>query len=375
MKVHENVLSLIGNTPLVKLHKVSDGAKPLMFAKLEYLNPGGSVKDRIGPAMVEDAEKKGQLKPGGTIVEGTSGNTGVGLALAAALKGYRTVFTMNDKQSREKQLLLKSFGARVVVCPTAVAPDDPRSYYSVAKKIHAETPNSVYPNQYENQANPEVHYHTTGPEIWRDTEGKVTHYFVATGTGGTISGAGKFLKEKNPDVKVVAIDPEGSILKEYKETGEYRPDHAYSYKVEGFGEDIIPAVTWFEHIGAIRWKTKLTPRLREIAIVRVAQAARYAYALNQHVPTIAVPDGVSLEECEALKDWRASKFFNEAERAALAYVDAMIAGPEVPDDVFNAVRKHYTEREIVELTVLVGTYLMHNRVFTALRVDVEPKKN
>ena len=157
MKYHENVLSLIGNTPLVRLNRVQQGLKPLFLAKLEYLNPGGSVKDRIGPAMIADAERSGKLKPGGTIIEGTSGNTGVGLALAANLKGYRTVFTMNDKQSREKQLVLKAFGARVIVCPTAVAPDDPRSYYSIAKKIHAETPNSVYPNQYDNQANPEVH--------------------------------------------------------------------------------------------------------------------------------------------------------------------------------------------------------------------------
>ena len=248
MRYHENVLSVIGNTPLVRLNRVTQGVRALCLAKLEYLNPGGSVKDRVGPAMVEAAEKEGKLKPGGTIVEGTSGNTGVGLAIASAIKGYRCVFTMNDKQSREKQLLLKAFGARVVVCPTAVAPDDPRSYYSVAKRIHAETPNSVYPNQYENQANPWVHYRTTGPEIWRDTDGKVTHYFVASGTGGTISGAGRFLKEQNPGVKVIGIDPEGSILKEYKETGEYHPEHAYSYKVEGFGEDIIPGATWFDYI-------------------------------------------------------------------------------------------------------------------------------
>ncbi|MFA5861136.1 MAG: pyridoxal-phosphate dependent enzyme [Candidatus Thermoplasmatota archaeon] len=248
MRYHENVLSLIGNTPLVKLNKVTEGVKALCLAKLEYMNPGGSVKDRIGPAMIEDAERSGKLKPGGTIVEGTSGNTGVGLAMAAALKGYRTVFTMGDKQSREKQLTLKAFGARVIVCPTAVAPDDPRSYYSIAKKITAETPNAVYPNQYDNQANPDVHYKTTGPEIWRDTEGKVTHYFVATGTGGTISGTAKFLKEKNPNVKVIAIDPEGSILKLYKDTGEYHPELARSYKVEGFGEDIIPRATWFQFI-------------------------------------------------------------------------------------------------------------------------------
>ena len=248
MRYHENVLSLIGNTPLVKLNRVTEGTRALCLAKLEYLNPGGSVKDRIGPAMIEDGERKGLLKPGGTVVEGTSGNTGVGLALASAIKGYRCVFTMNDKQSREKQLVLKAFGARVVVCPTAVAPDDPQSYYSVARRITAETPGAYYPNQYDNQSNPDVHYRTTGPEIWRDTDGKVTHYFVATGTGGTISGTAKFLKEKNPGVKVVAIDPEGSILKLYHETGEYHPELARSYKVEGFGEDIIPKATWFQYI-------------------------------------------------------------------------------------------------------------------------------
>lgn len=248
MRYHENVLAVIGDTPLVKLNRVTEGIAPLCLAKLEYVNPGGSVKDRIGPAMIAAAEKEGLLKPGGTIVEGTSGNTGVGLALAAAIKGYRCVFTMNDKQSREKQLLLKSFGARVIVCPTAVSPDHPDSYYSVAKRIVEETPGAWYPNQYYNQANPTVHYHTTGPEIWRDTDGKVTHYFVASGTGGTISGAGKFLKEQNPDVKVIGIDPEGSILKLYKETGEYHPELAHSYKVEGFGEDIIPAATWFDYI-------------------------------------------------------------------------------------------------------------------------------
>ncbi|MHB8604771.1 MAG: cystathionine beta-synthase [Thermoplasmatota archaeon] len=250
MRYHENILSVIGNTPLVKLSRVAEGTAPLLLAKCEYLNPGGSVKDRVGPAMVEAAERTGALRPGGTIVEGTSGNTGVGLALVAAIKGYSCVFTMNDKQSREKQLLLKSFGARVVVCPTAVAPDHPDSYYSAAKRIHATTPNSVYPNQYENQANPEAHYATTGPEIWRDTDGKVTHVFVASGTGGTISGIGKFLKEKNPRVQMIGVDPEGSILKEYKDTGEYHPEHAHTYKVEGFGEDIIPGATWFQYIDA-----------------------------------------------------------------------------------------------------------------------------
>ncbi len=245
---HESILGTIGDTPLVKLNRLTDGLPGLILTKVEFFNPGGSVKDRIGPAMIEAEEKSGALKPGGTIIEGTSGNTGVGLALAASLKGYRCVFTMNDKQAREKQLLLKAFGAEVVVCPTDVAPDDPRSYYSVAKKLKAETPNSVYPNQYANQANPEAHYASTGPELWEQTDGKITHFFAGAGTGGTISGVGKFLKERNPAVKIIGVDVEGSILREYKETGEYHPEHAYSYKVEGVGEDIIPESTWFQYI-------------------------------------------------------------------------------------------------------------------------------
>jgi len=243
-----NILETIGNTPLVKLNKVTAGLQPLVLAKLEYMNPGGSVKDRIGPAMVAAAEKAGQLKPGGTIVEGTSGNTGVGLALCAAVKGYKTVFTMSDKQSREKQLLLKAFGAKVLVCPTAVPPEHPESYYSVAKRVHESTPNSIYPNQYYNEANPWAHYYSTGPEIWRQTEGKITHFIATVGTGGTISGTAKYLKEQNPAIKVIGVDPEGSILKEYKETGEYHPEHAHAYKVEGFGEDIIPSTVWFDLI-------------------------------------------------------------------------------------------------------------------------------
>ncbi|HWG89907.1 MAG TPA: cystathionine beta-synthase [Candidatus Thermoplasmatota archaeon] len=248
MQYYNNILETIGNTPLVKLNKITAGLKPLVLAKCEFFNPGGSVKDRIGPAMVAAAEKEGKLKPGGTIVEGTSGNTGVGLALCAAVKGYKTVFTMSDKQSREKQLLLKSFGAKVYVCPTAVPPEHPDSYYSVAKRVHETTPNSIYPNQYYNENNPWAHYHSTGPELWRQTEGKITHYIATVGTGGTISGTGKYLKEKNPNIKVIGVDPEGSILKEYKETGEYHPEHAHSYKVEGFGEDIIPSTVWFDVI-------------------------------------------------------------------------------------------------------------------------------
>src|ERR1700677_4199978 len=206
-----NILDAIGSTPLVRLNRINQGLKPQIYVKADYTNPGGSVKDRIGITMIDDAERRGLLKPGGTIIEGTSGNTGLGLALIAAVRGYKVVFTITDKQSRETIDLLKAFGAEVIVCPTAVEPEDPRSYYSVAKKLSREIPNAYYPNQYENPMNPEAHYRTTGPEIWEDTEGKITHLVCGMGTGGTISGAGRFLKEKNPEIKVIGVDPVGSL--------------------------------------------------------------------------------------------------------------------------------------------------------------------
>src|SRR2546426_11986543 len=196
MEVHKTILDVIGNTPLVRLNKVSQGLKPTILAKLENLNPGGSVKDRIGIAMIEEAERKGLLKPGGTILEGTSGNTGMGLALVAVVKGYKAIFTMTDKQSKEKVDLLKALGADVIVCPTAVTPDDPRSYHSVVEKLAHEIPNAYHPNQYTNPANPESHYRATGPEIWEDSEGRITHFVCGMGTGGTITGVGRYLKEK-----------------------------------------------------------------------------------------------------------------------------------------------------------------------------------
>jgi len=246
MRYHNSILETIGNTPLVRLPRIAKDARCLGRAKLEMFNPGGSVKDRIGVAMVEDAERKGLLKPGGTIIEPTSGNTGMGLALVASIKGYRTIFTIPDKMSREKIDTLKAFGARVVVTPTAVSPDHPDSYYKVAERLHRETPNSVLLNQYRNPENPNAHYRTTGPEIWQDTDGKVTHFVCGMGTGGTISGAGKFLKEKNPKVRVIGADPIGSILKDYFTTKKLTKGH--TYKIEGIGEDFIPETTWFEYI-------------------------------------------------------------------------------------------------------------------------------
>ena len=249
MRVFESILDTIGNTPLVKLPKIMAGVPCLALAKLEMMNPGGSVKDRIGEKMIADAEAKGLLKPGGTIIEPTSGNTGLGLAMVAAIKGYRTVFTMPDKMSREKIDLLKALGARVVVTPTAVPPEHPDSYYRVAERIHRDTPNSILPNQYANQANPRAHYETTGPEIWRDTDGTVTHFVCGMGTGGTISGVGKFLKEKNPKVQVIGVDPLGSILKDFFYKKE--PMKAHTYKIEGIGEDFVPESTWFDTIDEI----------------------------------------------------------------------------------------------------------------------------
>jgi cystathionine beta-synthase len=231
MDVHDSVLDLIGDTPLVRLSHVSRHVKPALLGKLEYMNPGGSVKDRIGIRMIEDAERRGLLRPGGTIVEPTSGNTGVGLAMAAAIKGYRTIFVMPDKMSAEKIGLLKAYGAEVVITPTAVPPESPESYYRVADRLAKETPGGFQPNQYYNQANPETHYNATGPEIWRQTDGKVTAFVAGVGTGGTVTGTGRYLKEQNPEILVVGADPEGSILS----GGELRP-----YKVEGIGEDFWP---------------------------------------------------------------------------------------------------------------------------------------
>ncbi|PUZ23306.1 cystathionine beta-synthase [Chitinophaga parva] len=240
MKICNNILDTIGNTPMVKLNKITAALPCTVLAKVEFFNPGNSIKDRMAIKMVEVAEADGRLKPGGTIIEGTSGNTGMGLALAAVIKGYKCIFTTTDKQSKEKMDILKALGAEVIVCPTNVEPEDPRSYYSVSKRLAKEVPNSWYVNQYDNLANRDAHYEQTGPEIWEQTDGKITHLVVATGTGGTITGTGKYLKEKNPDIKVWAIDSYGSLLKKYFETGELDMSEVYPYITEGIGEDFVP---------------------------------------------------------------------------------------------------------------------------------------
>ncbi len=263
-----SILETIGNTPLIKLNKITKDLPCTVLAKVEYFNPGNSIKDRMALKMLEVAEKEGKIKPGGTIIEGTSGNTGMGLALAACVKGYKCIFTTTDKQSKEKADILKAVGAEVIVCPTNVDPADPRSYYSVSKRLATEVPNSWYVNQYDNLANRLAHYEQTGPEIWEQTEGKVTHLVVATGTGGTIVGTGKYLKEKNPKIKVWAIDSYGSLLKKYFDTGELDHKEVYPYISEGFGEDFVPANYDMSVIDAF---TKVTDKDGAIMARRIAK--------------------------------------------------------------------------------------------------------
>ncbi len=241
MKICKNILETIGNTPMVKINKITKDLPCDVYAKIETFNPGNSTKDRMAIKMIEDAEKDGSLKPGGTIIEGTSGNTGMGLAIGAVIKGYKCIFTTTDKQSKEKVDALRAFGAEVIVCPTNVEPEDPRSYYSVSSRLVKETPNSWKPNQYDNLSNSAAHYEQTGPEIWNQTDGQITHLVVGVGTGGTICGTGKYLKEKNPKIKILGIDTYGSVFKKYKETGIFDKNEIYPYVTEGIGEDFLPA--------------------------------------------------------------------------------------------------------------------------------------
>lgn len=268
MEYAENILGTIGNTPLVKINKLTEDLPCLVLAKYETFNPGNSVKDRMALQMVEDAEEDGRLQPGGTIIEGTSGNTGMGLALAAIVKGYKCIFVTTDKQSKEKVDILKALGAEVVVCPTDVHPEDPRSYYSVSKRLGEETPNSWYVNQYDNPSNTKGHFKTTGPEIWEQTDGKVTHFIVGVGTGGTISGVGTFLKMKNPKVKVWGVDTYGSVFKKYHETGIFDENEIYPYITEGIGEDILPANVNFDVIDGF---TKVTDKDAAIYTQKLAK--------------------------------------------------------------------------------------------------------
>jgi len=291
----ENILDLVGGTPLVRLARVARKVPCPVLAKLEFFNPGGSVKDRIGLAMVEAAERAGQLKPGGTIVECTSGNTGLGLAMVAAVRGYRAVFCMPDKVSIEKVNLLKAFGAEVLLSPTAVEPDSPESYYSVAKRVAKERPGAFLTNQYHNPANPEAHYKTTGPELWEQTGGRITHFVAGMGTGGTISGTARYLKEQNPKVQIVGADPVGSILKHYKETGQM--SEAHTYKIEGVGEDFIPGATDFSLIDRViacndRDGLNMARRLAREDAIFVGGSAGMAAWVALQVAASAGPDAL-----------------------------------------------------------------------------------
>jgi len=247
-RVYDNILETIGDTPMIKMNKIAKDFPCDVFAKVEYFNPGHSVKDRMALKMIEDAEAEGKLKPGGTIIECTSGNTGMGLALAAVVKGYKLICTLSDKQSKEKMDILRAMGAEIYVCPTSVPPEHPESYYSVAERLNKEIPNSFYPYQYDNLSNRQAHYESTGPEIWEQTEGKITHFVVGVGTGGTISGVAKYLKEKNPDIKIWGVDSYGSVFKKYHETGVFDENEIYSYITEGIGEDILPKNVDFDLI-------------------------------------------------------------------------------------------------------------------------------
>ena len=291
----ESILDTIGHTPLVRLRRVARDLPCPVLAKLEFFNPGGSVKDRIGLAMVEAAEQAGHLKPGGTIVECTSGNTGLGLAMVAAIRGYRAVFCMPDKVSIEKVNLLKAFGAEVMLTPTAVEPDSPESYYSVAQRISAERPGAYLMNQYHNPSNPEAHYHSTGPELWQQTAGRITHFIAGMGTGGTISGTARYLKEMNPNVQVIGADPVGSILKHYKETGEL--SEAHTYKIEGVGEDFIPTATDFSLVDRVlscgdRDGLNMARRLAREEAIFVGGSSGMATCVAIEVARCAGPDAL-----------------------------------------------------------------------------------
>ena len=369
----KDILDAIGRTPLVRLNRLTTGFDAEVYVKADYMNPGGSVKDRIGVWMINDAEKRGVLKPGGTIIEGTSGNTGIGLALVGAVRGYKLVFTITDKQSKEKVDLLKALGAEVIVCPTAVDPDDPRSYYSVAKKLAKEIPNSFYPNQYENPMNPEAHYQTTGPEIWEDSGGKITHFVCGMGTGGTVSGVGRYLKEKNPGVKIIGVDPIGSLYFEFAKTGKI--GKAKTYVVEGIGEDIFPSTMNFKVLDDVvqvndqecfRWARRL---VKQEGVFTggsgggcVSGALRVAKALPKGSFVVAFLPDTGMRYL--------SKVYSDEWMRERGYVDSEV--PLTAEDVVNAKHKTGKVRELIvaepEQTVFHALHTMQTQDISQLPV-------
>ena len=384
MKYHENVLSTIGNTPLVLMNKVTAELPCKVFVKLETTNPGHSIKDRMALKMLEDAEASGKLKPGGTIIECTSGNTGMGLAIAGVVKGYRSIFTTSDKQSKEKIDLLKAMGAEVIVCPTNVTPEDPRSYYSVAEKLSKEIPNSYWFNQYDNLSNRLAHYESTGPEIWEQTEGKITHFVVGVGTGGTISGTAKYLKEQNPNIKAWGIDTYGSVFKKYLETGEFDEKEIYPYITEGIGEDILPKNVDFDLIDHFE---KVTDKDGALMARRVAReegmllgySAGSAFAgllqmkdqlTKDDVVVVIIHDHGSRYVGKIYNDdWMRERGFLETERK----VKDLITGKKSKDfmsvnsdhtvrDAFNLMKSH----DISQMPVMEGEKIVGSLTETAV---------
>jgi len=344
-RVYDNILGAMGNTPLVRLKRIGRDLPCPLYAKLELMNPGGSVKDRVGAFIIEQAEKRGELVPGGTIVEATSGNTGVGLAIAAALKGYHTIFVMPDKMSNEKILLLRAYGAKVVITPTAVEPDDPRSYYEVAKKFARETPNAILANQYHNPDNPKTHELSTGPELWEQTDGRVTDVIIGMGTGGTISGVGRYLKSKNPNIKIVGVDIEGSILTEIWQNKGRIPEGAYpkTYKVEGIGEDFLPSATDLSVVDAIERASDRESFLWARQLVRqegifaggssgsaIAGALKYCRKLSaDRLPVVILPDSGSRYLSKFYDDkWMREFGFLTMEFGETALGDLLMAKPD-----------------------------------------------